>query len=206
MQLPGQLRQTTLGDLLGTLCRGRVAGVLELCEPTERVHRIHLRDGWVLGVESPDDEMAEARRNSESPRRAHQECLARLETLFAMPDARIRFRVARPLGRGSARFPLAPTEFLRGRPRGRGRENGSARDRRVTELHDPYDVRSEARARALSTLGLGVQAGVSEITVAFRKLARELHPDLHHGASAIEQARVEQRFAEISAAYHALVP
>lgn len=51
MQLPAALSQTTLGDLLGTLHRGRSYGVLELVEaPSGWVHEIHLWDGYVVGV------------------------------------------------------------------------------------------------------------------------------------------------------------
>ena len=51
MLLPGRLRQTTLGDLLGTLHRGRVHGTLELAEDLGRTHRIHLADGLIVAVE-----------------------------------------------------------------------------------------------------------------------------------------------------------
>jgi len=60
MLLPGRLDNTTLGDILGTLYRGNVTGVLELSEiaatggPTRhgRTHRIHLLSGLVAGVET----------------------------------------------------------------------------------------------------------------------------------------------------------
>lgn len=51
MQLPGRLKATTLGDLLGSLHRGEVSGTLELAEPTGRTHRIHLARGLVTAVE-----------------------------------------------------------------------------------------------------------------------------------------------------------
>src|ERR1700689_4986164 len=51
MLLPGRLRQTTLGDLLGTLHRARVHGTLELAEDLGRTHRIHLADGGIVAVE-----------------------------------------------------------------------------------------------------------------------------------------------------------
>lgn len=51
MQLPGRLKATTLGDLLGSLHRGRVSGTLELVEPSGRVHRVHLASGLVTAVE-----------------------------------------------------------------------------------------------------------------------------------------------------------
>jgi len=51
MQLPGRLRTTTLGDLLGTLHRARATGTLELAEFHGRTHRVHLSRGLVVAVE-----------------------------------------------------------------------------------------------------------------------------------------------------------
>jgi DnaJ-domain-containing protein 1 len=51
MQLPGRLKATTLGDLLGALHRNASTGTLELTEPSGRVHRIHLAEGLVTAVE-----------------------------------------------------------------------------------------------------------------------------------------------------------
>ena len=51
MQLPGRLKATTLGDLLGALHRERSTGTLELSEPSGRVHRVHLAGGMVTAVE-----------------------------------------------------------------------------------------------------------------------------------------------------------
>lgn len=51
MQLPATLDQTTLGDLLGTLHRGRAFGVLELVERGGlRRHEVQLWDGLVVEV------------------------------------------------------------------------------------------------------------------------------------------------------------
>jgi hypothetical protein len=51
MQLPGRLRSTTLGDILGTLHRGLCTGTLELAEDRGRIHRVHLVGGLVVAVE-----------------------------------------------------------------------------------------------------------------------------------------------------------
>jgi DnaJ-domain-containing protein 1 len=51
MHLPGRLKATTLGDLLGSLHRGRVSGTLELAESSGRVHRVYLSSGLVTAVE-----------------------------------------------------------------------------------------------------------------------------------------------------------
>jgi len=59
MNLPGRLKFTTLGDLLGTLHRAAATGVLELVEPSGpnagRCHRIKLRAGLVDEVETELD-------------------------------------------------------------------------------------------------------------------------------------------------------
>jgi hypothetical protein len=51
MQLPGRLKATTLGDMLGGLHRSAASGTLELTEPSGRIHRIHLSSGLVTAVE-----------------------------------------------------------------------------------------------------------------------------------------------------------
>lgn len=51
MQLPGRLKVTTLGDVLGSLHREQANGTLELIETNGRTHRIHLSLGLVTAVE-----------------------------------------------------------------------------------------------------------------------------------------------------------
>jgi hypothetical protein len=51
MQLPGRLKVTTLGDVLGSLHREEANGTLELVEANGRTHRIHLSGGLVTAVE-----------------------------------------------------------------------------------------------------------------------------------------------------------
>ena len=55
-------------------------------------------------------------------------------------------------------------------------------------MRDPYEV-----------LGVSRNASQDEVKKAYRKLAKELHPDLHPG-----DVSVETRFKEVSAAYHLL--
>jgi hypothetical protein len=51
MQLPGRLKTTTLGDLLGKVYRERATGALELAEANGQVHRVHVAFGEVTFVE-----------------------------------------------------------------------------------------------------------------------------------------------------------
>jgi DnaJ-like protein/uncharacterized protein DUF4388 len=51
MNLPGRLRMTSLGDLLGTLHRAEATGTLELAEDNGRAHRVFLSGGFVVAVE-----------------------------------------------------------------------------------------------------------------------------------------------------------
>ena len=51
MRLPGRLKATTLGDLLGALYRESSTGTLELVEDRGRTHRVHVAVGHVVAVE-----------------------------------------------------------------------------------------------------------------------------------------------------------
>lgn len=180
MNLPGELRLTTLGDVLGAVYREGATGVVELVEGganAGRLHRIFIVAGLVGDVESP------------YAGRRHE----RLERLFALRDARIAFRVrARP---STLPPPLEPHEFLLGRRRARDGEAG----RYGKTRRDPV------RTRALATLGLTDTADRASVRNAFRELARRMHPDRFPTASATERAELIRRFAEVTAAYHALV-
>lgn len=68
-------------------------------------------------------------------------------------------------------------------------------------LHLAPDVRH----RALTKLGLPLNADENDVKRAFRKLALELHPDKHVTASSTHRERSAARFAEVSEAYHLLV-
>jgi DnaJ-domain-containing protein 1 len=234
MQLPSRLGQTTLGDVLGALYREGATGTLELTEAPSlggRMHRVHFRDGLIQAVETagtvarlgeilqregwvgaPAKGFAErlARLPSEQPlgerlvaaRLLTQDELAsalrlqqkdRLERLYRVGDARLAFRIARYRPRGTAPGPLEPREFLHGRPR--------ARD----DVDAPRRSGSSLRQRALRTLGLPEAASSAEVKQAFRSLAARTHPDRFPEAGPDEKAALLRRFAELSAAYHAVV-
>jgi hypothetical protein len=138
----------------------------------------------------------------------------KLESLFQLRDARMAFHTSRP--HEQARTPLSPGEFLHGRPRARPRMRAVRPEpapRAVNEPprqpandtpRDPSPAPYGTRARAFATLGLLPGAGRSEIQQAFRRLALSTHPDRFPNAAPGERAKLLERFAALSAAYHAL--
>jgi DnaJ-domain-containing protein 1 len=230
MQLPGRLRATTLGDLLGSLYRNGASGTLELVEDRGRTHRVHLTQGLVTAVEidgaTPqlaellktsgaldDGTMRRALLRALTSQRLVGEVLAsdfhvspdvidgalrdqlalRLRALETIEDARVLFRVTLRPPRGALRDrPLQASEFLRGRRR--------ARDRQAqTPTPNPPE------SSAYTLLGVERDADVAEIRRAFRRLARELHPDRHPEATDSERRTLALKFAQVAAAYQALV-
>jgi hypothetical protein len=242
MQLPGRLRSTSLGDLLGSAHRAGATGTLELAEDRGRVHRIHLAGGLVVAVELDGDSpsLAEVLRHAGGPgddvlrhsllramasRRLHGEVLVddffvapevvgralrrqvvlRLAILERLADARVAFRVTvRPprgalVGRHAAAAgerswdaPVGPQDFLRGRRRARDRATSVA-------------TRAPSPESAWDVLGLHAGADLDEVKRAYRRRAREVHPDLHPEAGEAERRALELRFAALTEAYRALI-
>lgn len=203
MQLPRRLSASTLGDLLGALHREGVTGVLELSEirgpngssVPGRIHRVHLRGGLVVGVESP----------------LGADLRGRLDAVYAIEEATIAFRTARPLPDTAPKL-LLPREFLHGRPRARDRGRTTPpppRSRSNDETPPPRSgvrpTAEDAHDRARKLLGIPADAGLGEVRRAFRRLAGALHPDRLGDLAPDEQRRHAARFAELSAAYHVLV-
>ena len=87
MDLPGRLRSTTLGDLLGSLHRAGATGTLELVEDRGRVHRVYLAQGLVAAVEleGTTASLAEILRGD----RAADEDVLRRSLLRAMASQRL---------------------------------------------------------------------------------------------------------------------
>jgi hypothetical protein len=229
MQLPGRFRSTSLGDLLGALHRAGATGTLELAEDRGRVHRVHLGRGRVVAVEvdgaSPslaeilrdegaanDDVIRRSLLRSMASRRLHgqvlidefclspvvvgralrRQLLTRLSTLERLADARVSFRVAvRPPRESLVDAPLEPREFLRGRRR--------ARERAASP---PLPVTDDL---AWGALGLAPGSAAAEIKRAYRRLAREVHPDLHPEATELQRRALADRFIELTHAYKSLL-
>jgi DnaJ-domain-containing protein 1 len=130
-----------------------------------------------------------------------QQLRARLDTLFRIEDGLVSFHVACSLPEGATQ-PLAPREYLFGRPRARDRTARTGRRRDETARSTPSTGR---RSHALAMLGLDEDASLSDVTRAFRELASQMHPDRLANAPASERRDAEQRFAALSAAYHTLI-
>jgi hypothetical protein len=244
MQLPGRLRLTTLGDVLGVIHRAGASGVLELIDERGRTHRVFWSGGMITQVDTElfrerlGDLLARqgslgaralarlARRLLEAPQQRAGEILIeegfvssdlvnaglrrqlhqKLDALFQLPDAQLAFRVPRP--HEQHRTPLSPGEFLHGRPRARPRPRYAAAQERASNGQGSSSssprMPPASRTRAYATLGLLPGADRAAIQQAFRRLALNLHPDRFPNAEPTERARLLSRFAELSAAYHAL--
>ncbi len=75
----------------------------------------------------------------------------------------------------------------------------------VAERSQPVRAIDPRRDAARRLLGLTTDADLEMIKRAYRKLARELHPDLQPDAALDERRLLERRFAEVTAAYEALL-
>jgi hypothetical protein len=122
-------------------------------------------------------------------RAVRQQLGLRLSVLEKIRDARIAFRVTAKTPPGAlSSSPLGPHEFLTGKRRARER----APTMSVDDLH------------ARRMLGVEPSADPVEVKRAYRKRARELHPDTHPNATAEERRDLASRFAELTAAYRRL--
>lgn len=83
-------------------------------------------------------------------------------------------------------------------PRGREIDPSSS----VTAERSVPDPR---RAAARRVLGVEPTADVDAVKRAYRRLARTLHPDLQPNVDDHRRRMLERRFAELTAAYEALV-
>jgi DnaJ-domain-containing protein 1 len=233
MQLPGRLRATTLGDLLGALHRERSTGTLELVEDRGRTHRVHVAAGRVVAVEldgaapslaeilrreraTDDDVLRRSLLRAMASRRLHGEVL--IDEFHLAPSvvgAALRRQVLARLGaldqladaRVSFRVAMRP-------PRGalhasplEPREflHGRRRARARTPTPPPAVQSASLDVTPWRILGLPPGSDASEVKRAYRRLARTVHPDLHPGATDEERRALEARFVALTEAYRALV-
>jgi DnaJ-domain-containing protein 1 len=75
----------------------------------------------------------------------------------------------------------------------------------VAEKSAPTRIVDSRRASASRVLGLPEDADLDAIKRAYRRLARDLHPDLQPDADDTRRRALERRFAEVTAAYEALL-
>jgi hypothetical protein len=229
MHLPGRLRSTTLGDVLGALHRARAHGTLELVEDRGRAHRVHFSQGLVVAVEfdgatqslaqilrheSPADEdvLKRSLLRALASGRLHGEVLVGdFHFSSHVVDRAIRrqilLRLAAIGALGDARlvFRVAsrpPRWALRSAP-----------------LEPPEFLVGRRRAResqrttyvpaidcdAWQVLGLSPGTDTTEIKRTYRRLARTVHPDLHPQATDDQRRDLEARFVQITQAYRALL-
>jgi DnaJ-domain-containing protein 1 len=75
----------------------------------------------------------------------------------------------------------------------------------VAERSAPHRIVDHRRARALELLGNEEGSDLETVKRAYRRLARSLHPDLQPEVDGLERKTLERRFAEVTAAYEALI-
>jgi hypothetical protein len=231
MLLPGRLKSTTLGDLLGTVHRAAASGVLELVEDRGRTHRVHIAAGHVTAVEvdGAGASLAEILRRE----RAADDDVLRRSLLRAMASQRLHgevlvdeFHISPAIVHGALRRQLAtrlawlealadarisfrvavraPRGSLSERPL-EPREFLFGRRRARERAASPPPSPSAADLSAWHVLGLPPGAREADIKRAYRRLARSVHPDLHPEATADERRALEARLVTLNEAYRVLV-
>ncbi len=229
MQLPGRLRTTSLGDLLGALHRARANGTLELAEG-ERTHRVFVSEGQVVAVEYDgsssslgevlrssrvvdDDVLRRSVLRSISSRRLLGDVLVHDFAIApAVVGSALRRQITHRLeqidkvhdARVSFRVTLRPpATALRDEPLRASeflRGRKRARDRGESWSAPRIDP---DRAAALRTLGLDYQEATNPDVIrrAYRRLAKTTHPDAFPHASEAERTELTTRFHHLTNAY-----
>jgi len=231
MHLPGRLKTTTLGDLLGALHRESSTGTLELVEDRGRAHRVHLSLGRIVAVEldgaapslaeilrrdhaADDDILRRSLLRAMTSRRLHGEVLVdEFHLAPSVVGAALRRQLLARLttleqladARVSFRVAVrAPRGALHQAPLD-PREFLHGRRRARARTPPPPAVRPGRDARPWHVLGLPPGSDATEVKRAYRRLARTVHPDLHPEATDVERRALEARFHELTEAYRALV-
>ncbi|MCL2776414.1 MAG: J domain-containing protein [Polyangiaceae bacterium] len=232
MLLPGRLKTTTLGDLLGVLYRNTSSGTLELVGPGGGVHRIFMARGLVTAVriDGASASLAEILRSQHGV----DEDTLRSSLLRAMASRRLHGEVLASdfhlspeiIGRALRRQIMLRLTWLEELvdatvcfrvalrvPRGALVDHPLAASeflcgrKRARDKGGDKGDRGEAgtgRASAYRMLGLPLGANDTDVKRAYRRLVRTYHPDLHPGATPDERCTLSLRFNEVTAAYRAL--
>ncbi|HEY8041523.1 MAG TPA: J domain-containing protein [Polyangiaceae bacterium] len=232
MHLPGRLKATTLGDLLGALHRASATGTLELVEDRGRAHRVHVARGAVVAVDldgaapslaeilrreraADDDVLRRSLLRAISSRRLHGEVL--VEEFCLSPSVvgnalrrqlLARLAVLEKLADARLSFRVAvrpPRGALHDAPLEPSEFLHGRRRARQRGSPDSAPVEDGRDARAWRVLGVPPGTDPSEVKRAYRRLARAVHPDLHPGVSEEERRALEARFSELTDAYRTLV-
>ncbi|MDP3278422.1 MAG: J domain-containing protein [Deltaproteobacteria bacterium] len=107
----------------------------------------------------------------------------RLEALYAIPDAEIRFRVARPLPLGAAEHvPLPARETFFGRPRKRPLAHDPRKAQSTRSARSPHVSHTMSRVspeirNAYAALGVAITCDRVALRHAYRTRVLALHPD-----------------------------
>ncbi|MGE0401960.1 MAG: J domain-containing protein [Kofleriaceae bacterium] len=75
----------------------------------------------------------------------------------------------------------------------------------VAERSAPHRIVDSRLAAARKLLGVDEGADLETVKRAYRRLARSLHPDLQPNVDDLRKRTLERRFAEVTAAYEALI-
>lgn len=134
----------------------------------------------------------------------------RIDYLVGCSSGRWRFEDGAP---GDPGLLLHPLVLVRGTPRRRGGVRGRSPRPGIAAGRPPaaepgrYSLRGigTARVPAHVVLGVAANAGPDELRREYRRRALELHPDRHPGLDEASRKRLEARFAEVTAAYEALL-
>lgn len=138
----------------------------------------------------------------------------RLERLYELQEAEVRFRVARPLPPGaSEQSPLPPREMFHGRPRKFDRDAAPRPEARASQRppRPPPTPGSDSRAFhkgdptvAYRVLGVDSGADAKTLRAAFKRLVLELHPDRAPDASADDKVTRGRKLMAVVEAYRSL--
>ncbi len=223
MNLPGQLRATTLGDLLGTLYRGRASGVLTLEEPSGRAHRVTIRAGQVTAVEvdgalPPLGDLVRREKLLDDDT-LNRSILAALRSQRMLGEVLVdEFKLAPTIVEALLRRQISQRlRFLESVPDARIRFHAAVRAPKSafkTPLDPEVFLHGRKRARDGETpsevtphavLGVPNTALPEDVRRAFRILVRKLHPDLNGHLPESERRELTTRFLRVKEAYRSLV-